>query len=123
MSDSRSVRRTTPEVEKAARDLRRNMTPAEETLWKALRYQRVGGLRFRRQHPVGRFVLDFYCPSVKLAIEVDGGIHDQQRDRDEERIGVMNAAEIRVLRFRNEEVLNDLPSVLRRIRSIGIDRK
>ena len=91
------------------------MTEAEQVLWNALRYRKARGLRFRRQHPVGRFVLDFFCPSLKLAIELDGAVHDTQAERDQERTRVLEAAGCRVLRFRNDEVLCDLPSVLRRI--------
>jgi very-short-patch-repair endonuclease len=102
-------------VGQAARSLRTNMTEAEQVLWAALRYRKARGLRFRRQHPVGRFVLDFFCPSAKLAVEVDGEVHDQQTERDEERTRVLGAQGIRVLRFRNDDVLSDLPSVVRRI--------
>jgi very-short-patch-repair endonuclease len=91
------------------------MTEAERVLWTALRYQKARGLRFRRQHPVGRFVLDFFCPSAKLAVELDGSVHDHQVERDEERTRVLEAGGYRVLRFRNEEVFDDLPAVLRRI--------
>jgi very-short-patch-repair endonuclease len=91
------------------------MTEAEQVLWTALRGRRMGGLRFRRQHPVGRFVLDFYCAAAKLCVEVDGGIHDEQTERDEERSAVLAAGGYRVLRVRNEEVLAALPSVLARI--------
>jgi very-short-patch-repair endonuclease len=89
------------------------MTPAEERLWYGLRGWKVG--KFRRQHPLGRFVLDFYCAAGKLCVEVDGDVHDAQAERDAERTAVLNAAGIHVLRFRNEEVLGDTPRVLRRI--------
>ena len=112
------VRKTSVEVEQAARRLRREMTPAETALWNVLRAWRVYGVKFRRQHPVGRFVLDFYCPSHRLCIEVDGGIHDTQQDRDEARDETLAAAGIGVLRFRNEQVLGDLPSVIQTIRRV-----
>ncbi len=99
------------------------MTKAEQVLWAALRYRKARGLRFRRQHPVDRFVLDFFCPSAKLAIELDGSVHDQQAERDEERTRVLEAAGYRVIRFRNEEVLNDLPSVLRRITAAAVEAR
>jgi very-short-patch-repair endonuclease len=76
---------------------------------------RLGGLRFRSQHPVGAFVLDFYCPSCKLVVEVDGVVHDQQVEYDEARTEHLNGYGYRVIRFRNEEVLHELPSVLERI--------
>ncbi len=110
-----AVRGTTPEVRQAARALRKQPTHAESLLWNALKQQQLAGLRFRRQHPVGRFVLDFYCPSLKLVIEVDGAVHDSQVEFDAARTDVLESAGYYVLRFRNEEVLNDLPSVLNRI--------
>lgn len=101
----------------AARDLRRGMTPAEEKLWQALRGRRLNGLKFRRQHPLDRFIIDFYCVERHLAVEVDGGIHAAvgQVARDDERTVWLNAHGIRVLRVTNEEVENDLDGVLRRI--------
>jgi very-short-patch-repair endonuclease len=101
----------------AARDLRRSMTSAEEKLWDALRSRRLNGLKFRRQHPLDRFILDFYCVERRLVVEVDGGVHaaPDQAARDEERTLWLNAQGIRVLRVKNEEVENDLDGVLRRI--------
>ena len=115
MQGRRRPRRLVPPVMLAARELRTAQTPAEEKLWNALRGQRLGGMQFRRQHPVGPFILDFYCPKKKLCIEVDGGIHDSQRERDEARTEALGTLKIRVIRFRNEEVLDELPSVLERI--------
>jgi very-short-patch-repair endonuclease len=109
------VRGTLPEVGLAARRLRRMLTPTEQVLWDAIRRRRLGGLRFRSQHPVGAFVLDFYCPSCKLVVEVDGAVHDQQVEYDEARTERLNDYGYRVIRFRNEEVFQDLPSVLDRI--------
>jgi leucyl-tRNA synthetase len=86
-------------------------------LWRALRKHRQDGFHFRRQHPIQRFIVDFCCTSRKLCIEVDGGIHDEQRERDEERTACLEAAGYRVLRFRNEEVLGGLHLVVRRIRA------
>jgi very-short-patch-repair endonuclease len=111
----KTVRGTSPEVEEAARSMRRHPTNAEEVLWGALQKKQVAGLKFRRQHPVGRFVLDFYCPARKLVVEVDGAVHDAQQERDAERTRLLEAYGYRVLRFRNEEVMHDLPSVVARI--------
>ena len=108
-------RKNTVQLQERARELRKAMTQAEQVLWKALRGRRMAGLRFRRQHPVGRFILDFYCPAAKLGLEVDGGIHDGQAERDEERSAILTAGGYRILRFRNDEVLTALPSVLTRI--------
>ncbi len=106
------IRGSTPAVEQAAICLRRQSTPAEEYLWQALRNRKLHGLRFRRQHPVGRFILDFFCPACKLVIELDGGIHTQQIDYDAIRTQEMEAYGYHVIRFENQQVLNDLDSVL-----------
>ena len=109
------MRGTTPVIEAGARALRRTRTPAERRLWQALRVRQLGGLKFRRQHPVGPFVLDFYCPSCKLVIELDGGVHAGQAEQDEARTQHLESYGYRVLRFRNEEVFANLPAVLERI--------
>ena len=85
MKNNDRIRGTTQEIEKAARKLRKNLTPAETLLWEALRNKQLGGLRFRTQHPVGNFILDFYCPSCKLVVEVDGLVHTYQNDYDDAR--------------------------------------
>jgi very-short-patch-repair endonuclease len=95
------------------------MTEAEQVLWSALRRNGVLGLHFRRQHAIGRFILDFYCASRRLCVEVDGPIHDEQRDRDEARTEALERLNIRVLRFRNEEVLTNLPAVVRCIELVA----
>jgi very-short-patch-repair endonuclease len=109
------IRGTTPGVEEAARQLRWRLTPAERALWQALQRQQLGGLRFRCQHPVGPYVLDFYCPAHKLVVEVDGEVHAEQIDQDAHRTAHLEAYGYQVLRFRNDEVLTNLPSVLDRI--------
>lgn len=109
------MRGATWHVERAAREMRKEPTPAELRLWRALRDRQVAGMKFRRQHAVGRFVLDFYCAEARLCIEVDGEIHEAQTERDEERTARLATAGIGVLRFRNDEVLTDLASVLPRI--------
>ncbi|HEU4452024.1 MAG TPA: endonuclease domain-containing protein [Longimicrobium sp.] len=111
------MRDTSPAIENAARRLRREMTPAERCLWKALRKNRQEGFYFRRQHPMGRFVVDFCCTSRKLCIEVDGDIHDEQPERDAERTAWLESAGYRVLRFRNEEVLDALHVVVKQIQA------
>jgi very-short-patch-repair endonuclease len=111
------IRGTTPEIDKAARELRRQLTPSEERLWEALIGRKLGGLKFRCQHPTGPFVLDFYCAAARLVVEVDGGIHldPEQRKVDAARTEQLNAYGYRVIRFRNEEVVSDLAAVLDRI--------
>ena len=112
---SNRIRGTTREIEEAARRLCQQLTPAESTLWQALRGRQLQGLKFRCQHPVGRFIVDFYCPSLKLVIEVDGGIHDRQQVYDRARTEHLETFGYRVLRFNNDEVLKDLSAVLEKI--------
>ena len=119
MKNKDRIRGTTPEIEEAARKLRNDLTPAETRLWEALRNKQLGGLRFRCQHPVGNFILDFYCPSCKLVVEVDGEIHAHQANYDNERTAKLTEFGYKVLRFRNEQVMNDLPRVLAEIRLVA----
>jgi very-short-patch-repair endonuclease len=99
---------------KLARCLRREPTAAAKALWRAIRGQTLEGLRFRRQHPIDRYVADFACRSLKLAIEVDGGVHrdDDKVLRDLGRTQVIETQGWQVLRFTNEEVLADIDRVV-----------
>ena len=100
----------------AARQLRKNMTPAEQLLWQHLRRRQLGGWYFRRQHPLGEFIVDFYGAKARLIIEIDGPIHDRQADYDRQRSALLERMKgHRVIRFSNDEVMNDLESVLFRI--------
>lgn len=110
------IRGTTPEIEENARKLRHNLTPAEARLWSALRNKQLNGLRFRCQHPVGNFILDFYCPACKLVVEVDGEIHTSRAEYDQSRTAKLGEHGYQVLRFSNEEVMHDLPKVLDKIK-------
>jgi very-short-patch-repair endonuclease len=112
---SKHRRRITAELQMAAWQLREAMTPAEQVLWEVLRARQLNGLKFRRQHPVGQFILDFYCPLYKLVVELDGGIHETQCEQDAARTEHLEAHGYHVIRFCNEEVLDNLPSVLERI--------
>ena len=98
--------------------LRRTETPTERMLWKRLRGRQLDGYRFRQQHGFGPYILDFYCPSIRLCIELDGNIHEdeQVRLKDEDRTLFLMENRINVIRFRNEEVEQDVDDVLRRIR-------
>jgi very-short-patch-repair endonuclease len=80
-----------------------------------LKGRQLAGVKFRRQHPVGPFVLDFYCPERKLVVELDGAVHDAQLDRDNARTDQLADYGYRVLRFRNEDVFTNLDSVVRQI--------
>ena len=104
--------RTLAQIQERARELRREMTPAEKLLWSRLRNKQLNGLKFRRQHPLGPFIADFYCAARRLVVEVDGDIHDSQTERDAARTEQFEQYGYRVIRFRNEQVLNDIESVL-----------
>ena len=95
-----------------ARALRRNMTDAEKLLWRFLRDRQLGGYKFRRQHPIGPYVVDFVCLEKALVIEVDGGQHATNFDADVKRSDYLNERGLRVLRFWNNEVLKESESVL-----------
>jgi very-short-patch-repair endonuclease len=99
-----------------AREQRQKPTPGEEALWERLRGGRLGA-RFRRQHPLGDFVLDFYCESAHLAVEVDGLTHDERRAYDEWRDEQLAIQRIRVVRVSAEDVQRDLAGVLARIKA------
>ena len=105
------------ELIQRSRELRSASTPAEETLWRYLRDRRMDGLKFRRQHPVDRFILDFYCETLRLAIEVDGGGHlePEQEQYDSARTQTLNDLGIQVLRFWNNDVLERTDLVLEEI--------
>lgn len=96
-----------PALLQAARRLRREMTDAEKLLWQYLRRKKLDGHRFRRQHPLGCYILDFYCPAAKLAVELDGEQHysEEGQAKDEERTAWLREQGVRVLRFRNHEIL------------------
>ena len=120
MENHYRIRGTNPEIEQAARKLRNNLTPSESRLWQVLRNKQLEGLRFRCQHPVGNFILDFYCPSCKLVVEVDGEIHAYQAEYDDDRTAKLAEYGYKVLRFTNEQVMNDLPKVLAEIRRVAL---
>jgi very-short-patch-repair endonuclease len=97
--------------------LRTRQTPAERLLWEAIRNRRLAGLKFRRQHPAGPFIVDFCCPEQRLAIELDGAVHATQREHDAEREELLASAGYRLLRFPNDAIQNDLATVLETIRN------
>ncbi len=101
-----------------AKRLRRRMGRPETLLWNALRANRLDGLHMRRQHPIGPYVLDFFCASVKLAIEVDGGVHniEGRREHDAARSAWLGTRGIRTLRVPAHVIENDINRVLTRIR-------
>ena len=103
---------------KFSKTLRENPTPQESKLWNALRNNQLNGFKFRQQHPLNRFVADFYCHKAKLVIEIDGGYHDEKMQKlyDNWRNEVINEFGISILRFRNEEVDNSFEHVLSKIK-------
>jgi len=104
-----------PGIFRKAEELRNNMTKAEQLLWENLRNNQIG-VRFKPQHPIEHFIADFYCHSAKLVIELDGEIHEQQKEYDIGREAEMEKYDIRVIRFKNHEVLEDVDSVVEQIR-------
>ncbi|RPH33816.1 MAG: endonuclease domain-containing protein [Bacteroidales bacterium] len=111
------------EIKARASELRKNQTPSEKLLWQNLRKHKLIGKKFLRQHPIvyesrGNehffFVPDFYCAQVKLAVELDGKIHEKTIERDTHRDSILNSMGIRIVRINNEELM-DMDSVLKRI--------
>jgi len=105
-------KRVHPVLRARARDLRREQTPMERRLWWHLQRKQLGGLRFRQQHSIGRFIVDFYCPAHRLVVEIDGDSHDEQREYDEGRTAWLEAQGYEVIRVTNNEVRDHLDSVL-----------
>ena len=101
-----------------ARRLRHNMTEAERALWQRLRDRRLDGHKFRRQHPIGPYVTDFYCEAKRLVVEVDGVQHAEQVEADARRTGWLEARGVHVVRVWNEEVRSNMDGVLREILSV-----
>jgi len=101
-----------------ARELRKSMTPAEKILWSELRNRKVANCKFRRQHPIDIFIADFYCHEKKLVIEIDGEVHNSQKEYDINRTAEMQNYGITVVRFENYEILNDIASVLKKIEKL-----
>ena len=93
------------------------MTEAEKQLWNRIKEKQILGLQFRRQHPINIFIADFYCHKIALVIEVDGGVHlnQDQKERDEGRDYFMKELGLKVLRFTNDEIFNDLDEVVNKI--------
>jgi len=98
-----------------ARQMRREPTAAEERLWQKLRHKQVLGFKFRRQHTIDRFIMDFYCGEARLVVEVDGGVHQYTQDEDAIRQEFLESLGLRVVRFRNEDILNSIDGVLEEI--------
>ena len=111
-------------IKQTVRGLRRNQTESEAILWETVRNRKISGKKFLRQHPIvfkweGRkrfIVTDFYCHEAKLIVEIDGGIHEKQKEYDALRDFVVKSLGFRVIRFKNEIVFNDLMSIIEILR-------
>jgi len=109
--------RNNPALKQQRRELRRSQTEAEKTFWSHVRNRQFFGIRFIRQYSIGPYIVDFYCPTMKLAVELDGGQHNQHENReyDATRSEYLKAQGIDVMRFWNHDVLIDTDSVLTRL--------
>ena len=105
----------TKEKLQRAKELRREMTPAEKLLWHEVRAKKLG-VRFRRQQVIQGFIVDFYCHRAGLVVEVDGDIHDLQKEEDERREKALSALGLRIVRFGNDEVMRNLSAVVGKIK-------
>ena len=96
--------------------LRKDMTVAEKKLWERLNKSQLG-VRFKAQHPIDIFIADFYCHKFKLVVEIDGGIHETQKEYDEGRTAELESWGLTIIRFSNEEVMNDIEKVVEMIKN------
>ena len=106
-----------PDIYQRAARMRRRMTPPEARLWSCLKGHKLGGYKFRRQHPIGPYILDFYCASAKLAVEVDGARHDspEQMAYDRRRTAWLAQQGVSVVRFPASSIRDNLGGVLQGI--------
>ncbi len=107
-----------PLIHRRAKELRKLMTCSEKILWSELSNKRLSGYKFRRQHPIHKYIVDFYCHELKLVIEVDGAVHEglDAQEYDEGRTFEIQEFGIQVLRYQNEEVDRDVEGVILRIK-------
>lgn len=105
-------RRTTPQGYEHGRNLRKNPTPAERKLWSRLKDRQLNGVKFRRQHAIGNYVPDFCAVKEKLIIELDGSQHLEQTEYDEERTKYFESLGYKVIRFWNNQIMNDMSAVI-----------
>lgn len=116
-------KRTTPKIFGRAKELHRNMSPAEAKLWKHLRAHQMGDVHFRNQHAIGNYIVDFCAPRKKLIIELDGSQHLEQGEYDEERTKYLETRGYKVLRFWNNDVMNQMDTVLQTIWNVLNDEE
>lgn len=115
MSEMKKSVHTSKELKMRARELRKLATPAEKILWEQLRNRRLNGIKFRRQHILSPYIVDFYCPAHRLVIEIDGEVHNFQKEYDLSRTTYFEEQNIKVLRFWNNEIEQDIDTVLDKI--------
>jgi very-short-patch-repair endonuclease len=110
-----------PYLKKYRKKLRNDPTKEELLLWKYLKNKQLKGFKFRRQHSVGNYILDFYCPELKLCIEVDGGGHftDEGKECDRIRTLYLEGLNIKVIRFANDVVVNNMDGVILKIKEMA----
>ncbi|MDO9391176.1 MAG: DUF559 domain-containing protein [bacterium] len=105
-----------PEKLALAKAMRRNMTLAERCFWNAVRANKIVGMHFHRQQVIDGFIADFYCGDQRLVVEIDGGIHETQKDNDNKRETALKKNGLRIIRFSNQEVINNLDRVLQKLK-------
>jgi len=110
------------DLRQLSKNNRKNPTESEKLFWKILSYKKLN-LKFTRQKPIGRFILDFYCSKLLLAIEIDGGSHNKEENYDEGRDLYLEQRGIKTIRFKNEEILNNLEEVKKYLYQIISNRK
>jgi len=111
-----------PTIYERAKALRKNMTKAEKILWQKIRDGKLSGLKFRRQHPIHLYILDFYCHEQKLGIELDGQYHNNPdvAEKDANRTYELEELGIQIIRFTNDEVINNTNLVVEKIKTFCI---
>ncbi|MFA5750276.1 MAG: endonuclease domain-containing protein [Candidatus Shapirobacteria bacterium] len=110
------------DLRQLSRNNRKNPIESEKLFWKILNYKKLN-LKFTRQKPIGRFILDFYCSKLLLAIEIDGGSHNKKENYDEGRDLYLEQRGIKTIRFKNEEIENSLEEVKKHLYQVIFDRK
>ncbi len=112
-----TIHKYNPKLKPRARQLRNEMTEAENKLWKHIRKKQISGIQFLRQRPIGQYIVDFYAPEAKIIIEVDGGHHFQDEDKEYDiiRDNYLEGLGLKVVRFANSEVLEHIDGVVQKI--------
>ena len=107
-----------PKIFENAKLLRNNMTAAEQKLWNELNTKKINGYRFKAQHPISKYIADFYCHKAKLVIEIDGDIHNNEdvKERDEGRTFEIEDLGIKIIRFTNIQIMNNIEEVISKIK-------